>query len=358
MNAACHNVVAQMLATIPPRKAVVEFGSRNVNGDVRDLFKRAGVHEGVDVVEGPGVDVVEDAATYTPDFECDTVVCLNMLEHAPNAEAILANACRILQPGGWLVFSAGGPDWPVHGANGGDLLAGEFYQPITEALLRKWTAGLERVQVREFEKLIYLLGRKPGAEAEPTEAELVLTQGQRLNVGCGAFPLLYWVNLDANPKVPADIHADATEYLLGVEPGTLAEVYAGHFLEHLTLVGASAFLDAVWHALKPGGKLGIVVPDMGEVLSRWMADSIDAVEWPAGTWWPVANFEAVCHLFLYSDVQESPHRWAYTEHTLARLLAKAGFGGFVKIDRYRDPRLGSGAWYQMGFDCYKPEEAV
>jgi hypothetical protein len=37
---------------------VLEMGSYNVNGSVRDMFALAGRYVGVDLVEGPGVDLV------------------------------------------------------------------------------------------------------------------------------------------------------------------------------------------------------------------------------------------------------------------------------------------------------------
>ncbi len=363
MNAACHDMAAQMLAGLPPRKAVVEFGSRNVNGSVRDLFGGAS-YVGVDLVAGPGVDVLTDATIFLPDSAPDTVVCLNMLEHAVDPAAVVGNACRILQPGGWLILSAAGTDWPVHGAEGGALGPDEVYHAFTPEWMRARLAalGMEHILVREVDKLVYALAQKPDAAQEPpsereTALDLQRTAHLRLNVGCGEWPLEYWVNLDSNPNVRADIHADATEYLLSVEEGTFAEIYAGHFVEHLTYSESQAFLAAAYRALQPGGKLGVVVPDTREILKRWLADTIDAVEYPLGQWHAMNDLDEVCHLFLYSDVQDSPHRWAWELKTLGRAMAAAGFAGLREIDRYRDPRLGNGNWYQCGADGFKQKEA-
>jgi hypothetical protein len=38
-------------------------------------------------------------------------------------------------------------------------------------------------------------------------------------------------------------------------------------------------------------------------------------------------------------------------------MAAAGFAGLREIDRYRDPRLGNGNWYQCGADGFKQKEA-
>jgi hypothetical protein len=68
----------------------------------------------------------------------------------------------------------------------------------------------------------------------------------------------------------------------------------------------------------------------------------------------VSDLDEVCAMFLYSPVQESPHRWSYDRETLARAMAPAGFRGFKEIDRYRDPRLGSPQWFQVGIQAVKP----
>lgn len=187
-------------------------------------------------------------------------------------------------------------------------------------------------------------------------AELERTTDRRLNVGCGNFPLNYWTNLDMQESMPAQIHADALEYLAACDAGEYDEIYAGHFLEHLTYDDAKRFLSECYRVLTPGGKLGIVVPDMREVMSRWLAGAIDSVEAPEGYWWAVSDLDAVCHLFLYSDVQVSPHKWAWELVTLARAMHRAGFTDLVEINRYTDPCIPCGAWYQCGARGYKPKQ--
>lgn len=177
----------------------------------------------------------------------------------------------------------------------------------------------------------------------------------KLNVGCGDYPLDGFVNLDANPATPADVHADAMVYLRDCPDATFAGVYAGHFLEHLTPDDAQRFLAECYRVLAPGGQLGIVVPDTREVMRRWLDGAIDAVEFPFGVYWPIADLNSVCAMFLYSTVQDSPHRWSYDRDTLGRAMAAAGFRKLREIDRYRDPRLGSGQWFQVGVDGFKEE---
>lgn len=181
------------------------------------------------------------------------------------------------------------------------------------------------------------------------DPELAASASRRLNVGCGYVPLPYWTNLDANPAVPADLHVSVPPLPFGAE--SLDEVYAGHFVEHLTPEEARWFLAECRRALVVGGRLGIMVPDTQEVMRRYVEGVRDWVEGPPGTWHDVADLDDVCAFFVFSTVQESPHRWAYDRATLRRLLERSGFEVVGEIDPVRDPRVGRPAWYQFGLDA-------
>ena len=43
---------------------VVEFGSRDVNGSIKHAVRYTGYYVGIDISNGPGVDMVIDAADY------------------------------------------------------------------------------------------------------------------------------------------------------------------------------------------------------------------------------------------------------------------------------------------------------
>ena len=134
--------VAAALASLPPRRRVLEVGSLDVNGSARGLFTSADVYQGIDLRPGRGVDVVADGATYRPEFEPDTVVCLSVLEHTPDAEAICRNAAGLLSEGGAFIISAPIDGYPAHNRDGGGLEPGEYYRNVEPAELRDWLAGL------------------------------------------------------------------------------------------------------------------------------------------------------------------------------------------------------------------------
>lgn len=99
-------------------KRVLEVGSRDVNGSVRSLFSAAAEYVGVDVVEGPGVDVVADAADLPKLFSgpkrFDVVISTEMLEHAEDWRAALAGMKKVLKPRGRLVLTTRSPGFPHH----------------------------------------------------------------------------------------------------------------------------------------------------------------------------------------------------------------------------------------------------
>lgn len=177
----------------------------------------------------------------------------------------------------------------------------------------------------------------------------------RLNVGCGEFPLDQndaWVNVD-------EIHTSRADLILAVPPipyrdGSVDEVWGCHFLEHLDQPVAKEFLRECWRALKPGGLLGLVVPDTRELMKRYIAGSSDAGYTPDGRAFRVADLDDLCAYFIFSTVQQSHHKWAYEQFTLQRLIENHGFVIDNEIDRYGDPRLGSGQWYQCGYQAHKP----
>jgi predicted SAM-dependent methyltransferase len=174
----------------------------------------------------------------------------------------------------------------------------------------------------------------------------------RLNVGCGPWLLAGFINCDANPEHPCELHATVPP--IPMDDGSLSEVWGCHFIEHLPYETAQEFVREAWRVLEPGGTLGLVVPDTREIMTRWLAGNRDCVEIGPGQWYPAGDLDAICHLWLYSTVQESRHQWSYEKGTLRRLVEPVGFVYQREIDRFRDPRLGSGAWHQCGCEWRKP----
>ena len=135
--------VRNAAASFPPPRSVVELGGLDFNGSVRGLFGEAD-YCGVDLVLGFRVDVVADAAEFTPEAPPDWVVCCEVLEHSPYPERIVANAIRMLKPGGVLVVTCAAPPRAPHSAvDGNALRPGEYYGNVELEAFRPWVEGLD-----------------------------------------------------------------------------------------------------------------------------------------------------------------------------------------------------------------------
>ena len=131
-----HAEALDFLRRISLSGPVVEFGSRNINGSARDVFSDL-EWIGVDIAEGPGVDVVCDAATFKTDDIVSSVVCCEVLEHAANWKEIIRNAKRIADLQCVLVITCAGPGRKPHSAiDGGPLRPSEYYRNLSAAEIR------------------------------------------------------------------------------------------------------------------------------------------------------------------------------------------------------------------------------
>lgn len=136
------NYVADKLARedLIHGERVVEFGGATITGgyDLRRLLPWV-TWTSVDVEDHEGVDAVGDAATWGEPYTADVVVATELLEHAHDAAAVVANARRILVPGGLFLATMAGPTRTAHGARGGpEPEPGEYYRNVDPWDLAAW----------------------------------------------------------------------------------------------------------------------------------------------------------------------------------------------------------------------------
>lgn len=141
MHPGAYDYVARAVASLGPFGRVLEVGGRNINGSVRPLF--GADYTALDIAPGPGVDIVADAATWEPTATFDAAVCCEVLEHTPDAEAIVATLGKAVGPGGVLIITAACPPRAPHSAvDGGPLQPGEFYANVNPNDLRNWLLAI------------------------------------------------------------------------------------------------------------------------------------------------------------------------------------------------------------------------
>ena len=91
---------------------VLDIGSLDINGTIRDLF--FGVYVGVDVAPGKGVDVVSLGHEFQSE-PFDVVLSAETLEHDCFRALTIENMKRLLKPKGLLIITAAGHLRPEHG---------------------------------------------------------------------------------------------------------------------------------------------------------------------------------------------------------------------------------------------------
>jgi hypothetical protein len=124
------------------RGHVVEVGSRDINGSVRPLFRGAASYVGVDLTYGPGVDVVADAMTFTPEVAPDIVVCCEVLEHDPTPAALVDRMQHWVSGAGLLIVTcATEPRAPHSSVDGAALRDGEYYGNVEWQVVRDVLRG-------------------------------------------------------------------------------------------------------------------------------------------------------------------------------------------------------------------------
>ena len=94
---------------------VVEYGSYNINGSVREHFQTYLKYTGIDWREQDNfVDLVSLAHEVNLGYKCDTVISASLLEHDPYWKASLKNMIDHLNDDGILLLSWGSARNPEH----------------------------------------------------------------------------------------------------------------------------------------------------------------------------------------------------------------------------------------------------
>jgi SAM-dependent methyltransferase len=122
---------------------VLEIGSYDVNGTIRSLFSRSAEYVGVDLTEGPGVDVISFGHEYTSDTPFDAAISGECFEHDPHWVDSLANMIRLTRPGGLVAFSCASRGRPEHGTTRSMV----DYSPGTQAVGYDYYRNLDAADV-------------------------------------------------------------------------------------------------------------------------------------------------------------------------------------------------------------------
>ena len=125
---------------------ILEIGSKNINGSVRDVFFDTKEYIGIDSEPGFDVDLVLDAHDILKRFKpssFDVVLCLEMLEH-DNAFWITIDIMKqVLKKGGFLIISTPTFSFPLH------RHPKDFFRFGEDAFQEIFFAGFEILRLNE-----------------------------------------------------------------------------------------------------------------------------------------------------------------------------------------------------------------
>lgn len=166
----------------------------------------------------------------------------------------------------------------------------------------------------------------------------------KLNVGSCDLPLPKpWINIDisTSPHIRADLILDCRKLDDQFQDNSVDEIYAGHFLEHLTPDEAAEWVSMCYRLLKPGGVLGVVTPDFRFVVQQYLEGK------------PGFDMAELIDTYIFSYKQESLHRTIWDVDSMQDLFLKHGFTEVTEINRIDDPRLAYPADWQCGVQGVK-----
>jgi len=117
--------------------SVIEMGSLDINGTVRDFYSNTKDYIGVDLDEGPGVDLVPHTEEVDlPDNSFDIAVSAECFEHNPYWLETFVNMHRIAK--NFVIFTCAGEGRPEHGTRRSHpdtspfTLDWDYYRNLTE----------------------------------------------------------------------------------------------------------------------------------------------------------------------------------------------------------------------------------
>ncbi len=127
------------------RARVLEIGSYDVYGGLRQIFHDAYEYIGIDLCPGPGVDVVANAHDL-PDLKLglfDVVISCEVFEHDVKWRSTLRHCINSLKPGGMMIVSCATTLRPEHGTTrsspsespGTQSVGWDHYQNVSESEL-------------------------------------------------------------------------------------------------------------------------------------------------------------------------------------------------------------------------------
>lgn len=164
-------------------KRVLEVGSLNINGTVRDLFTDCS-YTGIDLDEGPGVDIaMQGQDADWPDEHFDVTISAECFEHNPYWRETFLNMKRMTKTDGLITFTCAGLGRPEHGTARSDVGSSPltvaagwdyYYNLMPEDFDAEMLRGLDyQFFYNPHAQDLYFVARKVGDNYAASESRLV-----------------------------------------------------------------------------------------------------------------------------------------------------------------------------------------
>ena len=294
-----------------------------------------------------------------PDNSVDMVRAYDFLEHIPIGKTIdvINEIWRVLKPEG--LFDSLTPSTDGRGAfqdpthvSFWNQNSWRYYSDPAHRHLYGIVADFEIEKIEDItidDPTIVYTHVIAKARKEFIEKKTMKTDGPlRLNLGCGINKLEGFINIDQFKDIEfqgqhtsPDLVADVTGGL-PYDPDTVDEIYCGHLLEHMTWEIGQIALKYWLSLLKPGGIIGVTVPNFDVLAERYLAN-------------PTAvAMREMNEFYIFSYIQPSHHKYCYGESLLMAAMAGAGFTDLERLP-IDDWHFYEAADWQIGYRGVKPK---
>lgn len=168
--------------------SILDIGSYDINGSLKYLFPNSD-YTGVDLAEGPNVDVVESGDKYNTDKRYDITLSCECFEHNPQYLQTFQNMIYLTKANGLVVFTCATTGRPEHGTKNTsphsslasqevssdyykNLVKEDFDQCDLNAIFSSYS-----FYTNTYSNDLYFIGRKLGSENKDTLPSVAKVDG-------------------------------------------------------------------------------------------------------------------------------------------------------------------------------------